>query len=129
MPSISVTDPVAEKVWLLASAWETTEDQVIFRLLEEFLAHGHVPRPSGSRERVAVHVVYNGNRIEGEFEPHTGRLIITTGSLAGRAFRSPSGAAIAVVQNLNPTVSPNRNGWSFWIVTDTGEFLRSVRGG
>lgn len=125
--SFQVTGAAAEKVRLLATAWKTTENEVILRLLEDFLSHGRGPARAVSPDRLAVHAIYNGNRVEGEFEPHTGRVIIGNGPLAGRAYRSPSGAAIAVVQSLNPTVSPSRNGWNFWVITDTGEFLGSLR--
>jgi hypothetical protein len=42
-------------------------------------------------------------------------------------YDTPSGAAVGVVKALNPHVNPNRNGWSFWTVTATGNLLQSIR--
>ncbi|MGH3682246.1 MAG: hypothetical protein ACRDT2_18575 [Natronosporangium sp.] len=125
--SFQVTGGTAEKVRLLATAWRTTEEQVILRLLDAFLAQGQTRPPAELSDRIDIHAVYTGIRVEAEFEMSTARVLVTSGVLAGRTFRSPSGAAIAVVQSLNPSVSPNRNGWNFWIITDTGEFLGTLR--
>jgi predicted ATPase len=76
---------------------------------------------------VLVHVEYQGQRVEALFAPETGTVRILSAPLEGRSFSSPSGAAIAVVRELNPDVSPNRNGWEFWTVSATGETLSSIR--
>jgi hypothetical protein len=52
---------------------------------------------------------------------------ITNGVLNGRSYRSPSGAAIGVVQALNPEVHPNRNGWNFWFIAENGKTLATIR--
>ncbi|MYS20848.1 hypothetical protein GA0115240_123662 [Streptomyces sp. DvalAA-14] len=75
---------------------------------------------------VEVHAAYDGHRVSGRYDTSTGVLTVTTGPAQG-TYESPSGAAVAVVNDLNPHVKPNRNGWSFWTVTVTGEPLQSLR--
>jgi hypothetical protein len=65
--------------------------------------------------------------VDGVFHRPSHRLDISTGPLAGRSYRTPSGAAIAVVSSLDQSVSPNRNGWRFWVVSATGEQLETMR--
>lgn len=131
MRSISVTDGVHDRIALLGRAWGYADGEVVRRLLDEFLASDRRPgdsdAPDAPGDDVPVHAIYEGNRIEGVFHAGTRRLDITTGVLAGRSFKSPSGAAIAVVQAHNPGVHPNRNGWSFWVVTTSGKWLQSIR--
>jgi hypothetical protein len=43
---------------------------------------------------------------------------ISSGPLAGRSFKSPSEAARAVIEQVNPAVNSNRNGMTFWRVDD-----------
>ncbi|MFC5093619.1 hypothetical protein [Amycolatopsis plumensis] len=74
-----------------------------------------------------VHASYDGHIAKGIFDLRTHHLRITDGPLAGQAFKSPSGAAMAVVRHVKPDIHNNRNGWTFWTVTDTGRPLESVR--
>jgi hypothetical protein len=76
--------------------------------------------------RVAVHVDYDGCRTNAWFTP-PGWMDIEEGPLAGQSFKSPSGAAMAVVVRFRPKVDPNRNGWIFWTVTETGQLLETLR--
>jgi hypothetical protein len=81
-----------------------------------------------SADRLAVFADYEGHRTQGNYDPKTTRIDITSGPLAGRSFKSPTGAARAVVAHYKPGVSPNRNGWSFWTLDDgSGRFLQSIR--
>lgn len=129
MASIQVSDQVREQIQLLARAWETTEGEAVRRLIVHFRqAEGSATDDAPTDEVVGVYAIYEGLRIEGRYFPPTRRLEITSGALAGRSYKSPSGAAIAVVQSVNPKVRPNRNGWSFWTVTETGMLLQSIRG-
>lgn len=128
MKTIAVADAVYERVQLLARAWQISTGEVVGRLLDEFLADE--ARPDGTDspdDRVPIHAVYDGNRIDGIYRVTTKRVDITSGVLSGRSYKSPSGAAIAVVQAHNPSVHPNRNGWSFWTITESGEMLQSIR--
>ncbi|MFD2466227.1 hypothetical protein [Amycolatopsis silviterrae] len=128
MGSIIVADAVHERIELLAAAWRTTEGDVVKRLLEEFARASRQasggPRLDGN---VDVHVIYAGQRVEGVYDRDTMRIDITTGVLVGKSFNRPSSAAIAVVEAYKPGINPNRNGWDFWVVTETGKPLRSIR--
>lgn len=84
-----------------------------------------VPNVSTS---VAVYVDYRGHRTRGQYDRVTSRVDITSGPLAGKSFKSPTGAARAVVAHYNAEVSPNRNGWYFWVLDDgSGNPLQSIR--
>jgi hypothetical protein len=69
---------------------------------------------------VDIHVDYDGRRIAASFDPRTSAVRFADGPLTGKSFKSPSGAAGAVVTRLRPGVDPNRNGWTFWTITGTG---------
>jgi hypothetical protein len=124
---MTVADDVYEQVALLARAWDLVPSDVIRRLLAEFSSGTHGDTASPTHE-VAVHAIYAGVRTDGRYDPATGTLTITTGALAGRTYKSPSGAAVALVAALKPTVHPNRNGWWFWVQSDSGELLKTLRG-
>jgi hypothetical protein len=76
---------------------------------------------------VAIFADYEGNHVDAIYHRATKRVDITSGVLRGRSYRSPSGAAIGVVQAHNPTVQPNRNGWSFWFIAENGQALQTIR--
>lgn len=124
MATIAVSDDGFAKVQLLARAWDVTEDEVVTRLLDDMAAltvsGGDEP------EDVPVYAVYQGTRVEAVYNVLTEWTTVTTGTLAGTGFRSPSGAASAVVKALNPDISPNRNGWYFW-TTESGRSLSMLR--
>lgn len=110
-----------------------TAGEVVARLV----AQASIP-PATRREetehtekglQVAVYADYEGHRTHGKYDPKTTRIDITSGPLAGRSFKTPTGAARAVVAYYKPDVSPNRNGWSFWTIDDgSGKFLQNIRG-
>lgn len=127
MPEIDVSRHAKERIALLGLAWGISEGEAVERLLDEFQKSGRRQTPARVDERVRVHATYEGVRTEGLFDPAAETLEITSGPLAGKRFKSPSGAAAAVVQAANPSVSPNRNGWSFWMATDTGKMLQMSR--
>jgi hypothetical protein len=78
---------------------------------------------------IPVHARYLGKHVEATFESLTGRVKITSGPLGGMTFASPSAAAIAVVESINPQREfSNTNGRTFWTVTATGRSLRSLLG-
>lgn len=111
---------------LLARAWHVDLATALKRVLDEFEGTGEEPGPTPGT-RVAIHVVYEGHRCDAMFDPANERVDIVSGSLAGRSYRTPSGAAVEVVRVSNPAVNPNRNGWSFWTITETGDLLQSLR--
>lgn len=129
MTTINVTPETAARLRLLASAWDTNEDGAISRLVDRLAQAGPAPavRENLSKTGSPVHAVYEGLRVEGTYDSQTGSLTVDSPPLEGRTFKSPSGAAIGVVQALNPRVNPNRNGWTFWTVSATGSTLQSLR--
>ncbi|GGV42015.1 hypothetical protein GCM10010495_69580 [Kitasatospora herbaricolor] len=119
------------RVRLLALAWKVSEGEAVKRLMEHFEqplpAQAPVPpAKKEGQESVPVHARYEGNLIPGLYYPASQALEITEGPAVGR-YKSPSGAATAVLRAYNPKVSPHRNGWSFFVVDGSGEFLQSVR--
>lgn len=69
---------------------------------------------------VKVFALYRNQRISGRFEPSTGLTWIDDGRLQGKRYSSPSAAANAVVEDLNPDRRfPNTNGRMFWRVEDS----------
>jgi len=128
MGAIVVTDGVQREIDLLALAWNVTAGEVVRRLVEEFRSSRP---PAGvdtpGKGTLRIHGVYAGARVDAVYHRNTMRVDITSGVLAGQSFNRPSGAAIAVVRSFNPGVNPNRNGWNFWTVTETGKPLQSVR--
>ena len=131
MVAIDVRRGAAAKIRLLARAWKITEGEAVDRLLDEFEAGSGLASPVAGRaadpQLVAVHAEYQGVRVRGFYDTSSRSLEITEGPGATRRFRTPSAAAIAVVSAVNPSVNPNRNGWSFWTVTATGKRLQSIR--
>lgn len=127
MGQVTLSKTVHDQVSLLSRAWGLTEGGAIERLLEEFQAGGaEDDRPAGI-DGVPIHVLYQGSKTEAVFEPTTRRVTVMTGPLAGQSWKSPSGAAVAVVRKANPTIRAERNGWRFWVVTATGATLESLR--
>lgn len=127
MAEVKVSHHVYERLTLLAVAWEISEGEVVERLLNDFQKSGQRRQEPRTDDRIRVHASYEGTQTDGLFDPASEVIEITSGPLAGKSFKSPSGAATAVVQAANPRVSPNRNGWSFWIRTDTGQMLQMSR--
>ncbi|MGW1927836.1 hypothetical protein [Streptomyces sp. NPDC001919] len=119
------------KVTLLARAWEVDGSGVVHRLLEYFESGAggrDADAPAVSGGAVGVHARYDGHRIDAEFDPASESVTILAGPAEGR-YKSPSGAATAVLQAYNPGVAPHRNGWSFWVVDASGARLQSLRHG
>ena len=128
MPTVRVDSDVQKQLRLLGRAWNTSEGDALRRVLDHYRSE---PADSGTPESesagIPIHATYEGNRIEALFDPETHKIQILKGPRAGQSFRSPSGAAIEVVRALKPNVHPNRNGWGFWVVTETGHMLQSIR--
>ncbi|WP_314220903.1 GmrSD restriction endonuclease domain-containing protein [Streptomyces zaehneri] len=79
-----------------------------------------------TEQGIEIHATYEGRRVDAYYDPSSRIVTIPSGPGRGE-YESPSGAAVALVQALNPHVNPNRNGWSFWAVTATGHLLQSIR--
>jgi hypothetical protein len=96
---------------------------------EEIASAASVPAGREQSAAVAVHGTYLGRTIEAVFEQSTSAITILSGDLAGTRYPSPSRAAIAVVEAINPErEAANTNGRLFWIVTSSGQPLRSLLG-
>jgi hypothetical protein len=78
---------------------------------------------------IPVHRTYKNERFEGEFNPQTMELRVTSAPWRGNVFSSPTAAAQAVVEHVPGDRQTNStNGRKFWRVTATGQDLRSVVG-
>jgi hypothetical protein len=117
------------KVQLLAHAWGISSGEAVGRLVEHFTnasTAGNAER-EGPAGAVPIYVVYDATRIDALFDPATKAVTIESGKLKGKTYATPSGAAVAVVAASNPTINPNRNGWFFWLLTENGELLQTIR--
>ncbi|WP_328434806.1 hypothetical protein [Streptomyces sp. NBC_00425] len=129
--AVSLDSATYTQITLLARAWGTSQGEAVSRLVDHFQQAPTAPPPSAaatsaSDKDVLVHALYGGKKIMGRFDPVSRSLTITDGPGAGH-YKTPSGAAAAVLQAVNPSVNPNRNGWSFWVVDETGGLLQSLR--
>lgn len=129
MPTVQLTDQTAQRLTLLAAAWELTDSEAVDRLIDRLSARpGPTPVAEEGSHLVSVHFEYRGHRYEGCFDRRDKSLTITAGgNLAKQRFVKPSPAAAAVVHDVEPDIDPNRNGWQYWIVTATGQPLQSIR--
>jgi hypothetical protein len=128
MATIEVDEDTKRTVAFAARMANLSEEAIIRRLIAtSALASSENARPS-SRD-VAVYADYEGHRVHARFvEP--ARVEIIDGPLAGQSFKTPTGAARAVVRHYNPDINDNRNGWTFWqLDTDSGarRSLQSIR--
>src|SRR5262249_4616505 len=82
--------------------------------------------PAGLRT-VAIHADYEGHRTNAMFVRGLGRIDIIDGPMAGRSFKTPSEAAKEVVATYSPSVTANRNGWTFWVISETSAPLQTIR--
>ena len=126
MPNVEVDGPTYERLRLAANVAHLHPGEVVARALD-VLAAVCEPRVLDRWADVAVHTTYKGRRVEGRFLPATRRLVITTGPLAGTSYGTPSAAAGAGIASHGSRADPRANGWRFWHVTGTGEFLDTVR--
>src|SRR5258708_7958932 len=129
---IDLTSAVYADLTLLAQAWRVDESGAVERLIAEFrsetlnTAPTRGVRADGDPDWVEVYADYEGTRVDGLYNIKTQAVRITHGVRDRRTFKSPSGAAIAVVSELNPKVNPNRNGWSFWSVAASGDTIQHL---
>lgn len=124
---IPVQAEIHRQVALLARALEMTTSETIAHLLQHY-AQAAPETPAHTEVLVPVYAIYQRRRIEGQFDRRTGALAILAGPGAGQ-YKTPSGAARAVVTALRPTVSPIRTGWQFWRLSENGAQLEVLRGG
>lgn len=130
MPTIEVDEDTKRTVAFAAQMANLSESAVIRRLIEASTMAAAEP-PEAGDDGVAIYADYEGRRVHARyFEP--ARVQIVDGPLAGQTFKTPTGAARAVVRHYNPAINDNRNGWKFWQL-DTGSgprrSLESIRPG
>ena len=130
--SINVDEQTFRSLEFAARISNMTPGEVVARLVAnastsseneetEQRAHG----PSGV---IPVYADYDGHRTEGYYDPLTTRIDLISGPLAGKSFKSPTGAARAIISHYKPDVSSNRNGWTFWMLNDgSNRLLHSIR--
>lgn len=131
MSSILVDREVEQQLRLLARAWGSSTGEAVRRVLAAFGSVCCNPTDAHDgdavRDAIPIHAGYQGIRIDAAFDAQTQGVKVLSGPLAGHTYKSPSGAAVAVVRTVNPAIHPNRNGWGFWLVSDTGAELESLR--
>ncbi|WP_205650133.1 hypothetical protein [Actinoplanes solisilvae] len=130
MATIEVDEETKRTVSFAARMAHLTEGAVIRRLIATS-TWTEEEAPRATAQGVAIYADYDGHRVRARyFEP--ARVEIVDGPLAGQSFKSPTGAARAVIRNFNPDINDNRNGWAFWQIEDeTGgrRSLQSIRPG
>ncbi|WP_193097138.1 hypothetical protein [Streptomyces sp. C8S0] len=122
---VTVDDDVYLVLTTLSLAWGVSISEAITRIAES-KPPAEAPDDNHDNGAVPVHAIYFGTRTCGFFDPTTRHLTVTDGPAQG-TYKSPSGASRAVLQALNPAVSPVRTGWLFWKITATGEPLNTLR--
>src|SRR5690349_9209431 len=115
MAIIEVDEYTKHTVSFAARMANLTEGGIIRQLIAASTLPTESPQPADSG--VAIYADYEGHRVHAQyFEP--ARVEIIDGPLAGQSFKSPTGAARAVVRHYNPGINDNRNGWAFWQIHD-----------
>lgn len=141
MPTIDVDQLTYEKLQITAQLTEQPVGAIVKQLLDRLASAPTattsaqaVPSPSATAAPpvtgwLTVSKVYKGNRVDGEFNPSSMELRVTTAPWSGRVFASPTAAAIAVVEHFpSDRETSNTNGRKFWKLTSDGRDLRSVVG-
>jgi hypothetical protein len=106
---------------------DVTEGEIVRRLIAASSLETNELDPG--QKGLAIYADYEGHRTRAlYFAP--ARVQIADGPLKGESFRTPTGAARAVVRHYNPSVNDNRNGWGFWQIDNGGgprAWLQSIR--
>lgn len=135
MPTIEVDAETHRYLEFAARVSRSTTGQVVARLVAQASEQSKTlptvkpnVRTSVPEDTLPVYADYDSHRTYGTYYRRTGRVEITCGPLDGTGYKTPTGAARAVVRHYNPKINPNRNGWTFWIIDDgRGTPLDSVR--
>lgn len=115
MAIIEVDEYTKHAVSFAARMANLTEGGIIRQLIAASTLPEESPQPAD--HGVTIYADYEGHRVRARyFEP--ARVEIVDGPLAGQSFKSPTGAARAVVRHYNPGINDNRNGWAFWQIDD-----------
>jgi hypothetical protein len=127
MRTIEVDETVKRIVAFAARMADVTEGEIVRRLVAASSLEANEPVPG--REAVPIYADYEGHRTRALYFPPS-RVEIVDGPLKSRSFKTPTGAARAMVRHYNPSVNDNRNGWGFWQIDNGGGprvWLQSIR--
>ena len=124
--TIEVDGETKRTVAFAAQMAGVSEGEIVRRLVTASVTGqgGEAPRSEG----IAVYADYAGHRTRARyFAP--ARIEIIDGPLQGTSYKTPTGAARAVVRQYNSKVNDNRNGWGFWQLDQRGPraWLQSIR--
>lgn len=129
MAKIEVDEGSKRFVSFAAQMANVTEGEIVRRLIAS--RSPAAEEPDLGHRGVSVFADYEGHRTRAMyFSP--ARVEIADGPLKGKSFKTPTGAARAVVRHYNPKVHDNRNGWNFWQIDNGGGprlWLQSIRPG
>ena len=128
MATIEVDD-YTKRIVSFAARMANLSEGVIVRRLLEGSTHTEDERPRAADQAVAIYADYEGHRVRARYIAPA-RVEIIDGPLAGRSFKTPTGAARAVVRLYNPDINDNRNGWTFWQIENKSgprTALQSIR--
>jgi hypothetical protein len=127
MATIEVDEAVKTTVSFAARMAGVTEGEIVRRLIAASSLEKKELDPG--QKGVPIYADYEGHRTRAlYFAPS--RVEIVDGPLKTRSFKTPTGAARAVVRHYNPSVNDNRNGWGFWQIDNGGgprAWLQSIR--
>jgi hypothetical protein len=126
MATIEVDDSSKRTLSFAARMANVTEGEIVRRLIADSSLAAEEPNPG--LKGVPIYADYEGHRTRAlYFAP--ARVEIVDGPLKGKSFKTPTGAARAVVRHYNPRVHDNRNGWGFWQLDNGGPrvWLQSIR--
>lgn len=130
MGTIELDERTHAVVRFAARVFDVSEAEVVARAVEAYARdHSGPDRPPRDPwEPVSVYGIYEGRRFDGAYLPATRRLTVTSEPFSGARFKSPSGAARAVVATVNPEREGTpTNGWIFWRLVETDERLDVLR--
>ncbi|ADI06953.1 hypothetical protein SBI_03832 [Streptomyces bingchenggensis BCW-1] len=129
MNAIDVDDDTYRKLVFAARMMGCTPSEVVRRLVDASSTEIGTAAAKSSEDphSVPVHALYRGRRVEATFDRNTRAVTIKDGPHAGTTYPTPSAAASAVVQVLNPDRNPNTNGWNFWRLNSSGDELKALR--
>jgi hypothetical protein len=134
MPTIEVDTEIKKIIAFAARMASVSEGEIIRRLIAggdsgKPVENSQIQNSPKDASGVSIYAFYEGHRTTGRFYPPA-RVEITDGPLAGQSFKSPTGAARAIVRHYNPNINDNRNGWAFWQLDNDSEsnvWLQSIR--
>ncbi|MFI6297654.1 hypothetical protein ACIBEJ_39095 [Nonomuraea sp. NPDC050790] len=123
MVYIEVSADTKEMVAFAARMANVTEGEIVRRLIADFSAVEDAAPTGTEGDGLSIYADYAGRRTRARFIAPA-RVEIVDGPLKGESYKSPTGAARAVVRHYNPEVNDNRNGWMFWVI-DNGDGART----